>query len=172
MPEFLNPNRILDELGLRNTMIAADFGCGSGGWTIPLAQKLEQGRVYAVDIQEEPLSALMGKAKLQKIFNIETILADAENEILKIKNQSCNLVLMTNILFQSENKKALFEEAKRVLGIDGKILVIEWKLNSILGPQYGKISDNEVKNLAMDCGFQLEKEINAGDYQYGLIFKK
>ena len=48
-------------------MIAADFGCGSGGWAIPLAKKLEEGKVYAIDILEEPLSALRARAKLEKI---------------------------------------------------------------------------------------------------------
>jgi len=172
VPEFLNPNHILDELELRKTMIAADFGCGSGGWTIPLAQRLEQGKVYAIDIQEEPLSALMGKAKLQKVFNIEKILADAETEILKIKEHSCDLVLMTSILFQAENKKAVFEEAKRVLASNGKVLIIDWKMDSVLGPKQGKISEQETQNLAADSGFLLEKQVNAGDYQYGLVFKK
>jgi len=67
MPVFVNPIQILDQIGLKSTMIAADFGSGSGGWAIPLAQKLEDGQVFAVDIQEEPLSALEGRVKLQGI---------------------------------------------------------------------------------------------------------
>jgi len=172
MPEFLNPNHILDQLELRKTMIAADFGCGSGGWTIPLAQRLEQGKVFAIDIQEDPISALMGKAKLQNLFNIEKILADCETEILKIQNHSCDLVLLTSVLFQAENKKNVFEEAKRVLNNNGRILVVDWKQNSCLGPKQGKISEQEVKTLASDCGFQFKKQLNAGNYQYGLVFAK
>jgi len=37
MEAFLNPQKILSELGLSKGMVAADFGAGSGGWSIPLA---------------------------------------------------------------------------------------------------------------------------------------
>ena len=65
MEGFLNPSEVLESLELRKDMIAADFGCGSGGWVIPLAKKLEEGKVFAIDILEEPLSALRAKIKLE-----------------------------------------------------------------------------------------------------------
>ncbi|GAH20696.1 unnamed protein product, partial [marine sediment metagenome] len=40
---FLNPSEVLKQLKLKKDMIAADFGCGSGGWALPLAKKLEEG---------------------------------------------------------------------------------------------------------------------------------
>ena len=172
MPEFVNPIQILDQLGLKDNITAADFGSGSGGWTVPLAARLEQGRVYAVDLQEEPLSALMGRAKLQGISNIKKIIADVEKEILEIRDSCCDLVLMTDLLFQIDNKNDVFREANRVLKTGGKVLVVDWNLNSPLGPREGKISQGEVKKLAQDSGFRLEKEFKAGDYHYGLVFTK
>ena len=74
--EFLNPSEVLKQFKLKKGMVAADFGCGAGGWAIPLAKKLEEGKIYAIDILEEPLSALRAKIKLEKIFNIETIKSD------------------------------------------------------------------------------------------------
>jgi ubiquinone/menaquinone biosynthesis C-methylase UbiE len=62
MEEFLNPEKILEKLNLNKKIVAADFGCGSGGWTIPLAKKVKW--VFAIDIQEEPLSALRSRMKL------------------------------------------------------------------------------------------------------------
>ncbi|PIP24588.1 MAG: hypothetical protein COX33_01180, partial [Candidatus Nealsonbacteria bacterium CG23_combo_of_CG06-09_8_20_14_all_36_125] len=51
--EFLNPSEVLKQLNLKKNMVAADFGSGSGGWAFPLAKKLEEGKVYAIDILEE-----------------------------------------------------------------------------------------------------------------------
>ena len=48
--------------------IAADFGSGSGGWVIPLAKILTKGKVWAIDVQDEMLSALKGRADAEKIF--------------------------------------------------------------------------------------------------------
>jgi len=70
MPDFLNPSEVLKKLKLRKNIIAADFGSGSGGWAIPFAKILEEGKGYAIDILEEPLSALRAKVKIEKLFNI------------------------------------------------------------------------------------------------------
>src|SRR4030042_602922 len=114
MEGFLNPEEVLKQLKLKEGMTAADFGCGSGGWVIPLAKKIEGGKVYAIDILEEPLSALRAKIKLEKIINVETILAFIEQGV-DIFEGSCDLVLMTNLLFEAEDKKKVLEEGKRLL---------------------------------------------------------
>ena len=152
-------------------MVAADFGSGSGGWAIPLAKKLEEGKVYAIDILEEPLSALRAKTKLEKIFNIETIKSDVEKGS-KLFNESCDFVLMTNLLFQCEDKKKVIEEGKRVLKPGGKILVVDWKLDASLGPKESRVSAEEVKKIAEEIDLKLEKEFEAGSYHYGLVFLK
>ena len=45
MISFLNPEEVLDELDLRSDMVAAEFGCGSGGFAFPLARRLDEGLV-------------------------------------------------------------------------------------------------------------------------------
>jgi len=170
---FLDPEKILRELELRRNMVACDFGSGAGGWVIPLAKKLRKGKVYALDVQEEMLSALESQAKLEGVFNIETILCDLEKiEGLKLREKFADLILMTNLLFQVENKEQVFKEASRTLKKGGKVLVVDWKENSSLGPKEGRVPPQEVKKLAIDADLEIEKEFEAGDYHYGLVFTK
>jgi len=171
MEGFLNPNEVLNQLKLLGEMIAADFGSGSGGWAIPLAQRLKFGKVYAIDILEEPLSALKSKAEIQKVYNIETINSNVEKGI-KLPDLSCDLVLLTNLLFQIEDKKRVLTEAKRVLKKGGKILVVDWLPEALQGPREGRVSPDEVKKMAEDLNLKLEKEFKAGVFHYGLIFTK
>jgi len=170
--EFVNPIEILNKAGLREDMVAADFGCGSGGWTLPLAKILEEGRVFAIDVQEEPLSALEGKARLQGVYNIKKLVGNVEERIQGLPDLSCDLVLLTDLLFEIDDKEAVFKEAKRALKPGGKILVVEWTPEASLGPKNGRVSKEEVKEIALELGFKLEKEFKAGDYHYGLIFVK
>lgn len=173
MVKFVNPTEILNKIKLRSDMTAADFGCGSGGWVIPLAKRLEQGLVYAIDIQEEPLSALESKLKFEGIQNIKKILSDIEIENgSKVPALSSDLVLMTNLLFQTEKKKEVFMEADRILKPKGEILVVDWKPEVSLGPEEGRVSPEEVKKLAEEFNLKLKKEFSAGDYHYGLVFEK
>jgi ubiquinone/menaquinone biosynthesis C-methylase UbiE len=169
MKGFLNPKDVLSNLELKENLIAADFGCGSGGWVIPLAQKLEKGRVFAIDILKDPLSSLESSCKEKNISNVKTIISDVEEDST-LKENSVNLVLLTNLLFQVEDRKKVLKEAKRILKKGGELLIVDWKKDSKMGPE-GKISSSEVKEIAEE-DFEFKKEINAGDYHYALLFKK
>jgi len=171
MEGFLNPNKVLREIRLRRNMIAVDFGCGSGGWVIPLAKELEEGRVLAVDILQEPLSALKAKAKLEKVSNVEIVSADIEKGT-ELFDNSADLVLMTNLLFQCQDRKKVLEEGKRILKKGGKILVVDWELNSPLGPKEGRVSSEEIKKISQSLGLKLKREFKASNYHYGLIFER
>ncbi|MCD6410491.1 class I SAM-dependent methyltransferase [bacterium] len=169
---FLHPEKILSQLNLKSDMVAADFGCGAGGFTIPLAKKLFNGIVYAIDIQEEPLSALSGVARSEGLVNIKTILGDLENpKGSKLPENSIDLVLMVNLLFQVENKEGVLREAKRVLKPRGQILVIDWKKDSPFGPTQGRLSSESVIRIAEKQGLVLVKEIDAGTYHWGVLLE-
>ena len=171
MEGFLNPSEVLKQLRLKEDMVAADFGSGSGGWVIPLAKKLKDGKVYAIDILEEPLSALRAKTKLEKIVNVQTIKADVERGV-NVLGDNIDLVLMTNLLFECQDKKSVLAEGKRVLKKGGKILVVDWIKDNPLTKEIEKVSFDEIKKFAEQLGLKLEKEFEAGAYHHGLILAK
>ena len=168
--DFLDPEEVLKKLDLKEDMTAADFGCGSGGWVLPLARILKKGKVFAIDILEEPLSALRGKMKFEGISNIEIKKADVEKSSLLL-SESCDLVLMTNLLFEVEDIKKVLEEGKRVLKNGGKILIVDWKKEAPFGPEE-RVLPEKVKEIAQNLGFVLEDEFEAGSYHWALVFKK
>jgi ubiquinone/menaquinone biosynthesis C-methylase UbiE len=168
---FLDPINILNQLSLREDMAACDLGCGSGGWVIPLAKNLSKGKVFAVDILREPLSALEEKLRQERLFNISIMLADAEKGV-KIMEDSIDLVLLTNILFQTKEREDILEEVKRILRPGGKALVVDWKPESLVGPREGRVSKEEIMKLAIKKGFDPEKEIEAGKYHWAILLTK
>jgi len=173
MNTFLNPEKVLDEIELRKDMVAAEFGCGSGGFAIPLAKKLEDGLVYGIDIQEAPLSALKSRCLFEKIKNVRIIRSDLEKpKGSTLTDFSLDLVLMPNILFQVEDKIAIISETKRILKKEGKFLIIDWLPEASQGPAEGRVPPEKIKKIAKDSGLKLEKEFQAGKYHYGLLFSK
>lgn len=171
MPSFLNPKEILEKLKLREEMKGVDLGSGSGGWAIPLAKILEEGRVYAVDVLEEPLSALRAKAKLERIDNIETIIADVEKGT-KLPDEIADIVLMTNLLYQCYDKNGVIAEAKRLLKPKGKILIVDWVKDNPVTMEIEKVSFEGIKYFIKAQGLKIEKEFSAGDYHLALILVK
>lgn len=169
--EFLNPTQILRALDLKDDMIACDLGCGAGGWAIPLAKILSNGMVYAVDILEENISALRGILAQENIFNVSTLLSDIEKNI-KIEDKSVDLVLLTNVLFQIEDKEKLFRECRRILKSRGQLLIVDYKKEAAFGPSIGRIGLEDILPLLEKLGFQEEKRFEAGKYHWGLLLSK
>ncbi len=148
MDSFLNPEEVLDQLELKLDMVAAEFGCGSGGFAFPLAKRLEDGLVYAIDIQQAPLSALKSRALLENVVNIIVIRSDLEKpKGSTLTEFSLDLVLIPNVLFQVDNKDAIISEASRVLKNKGRLVVIDWTTQAVQGPVKGRVASSEVKRL-------------------------
>lgn len=173
MPDFLKVEDVLNEIELKEDMLGAEFGCGSAIFTIILARRLNKGRVYALDIQEEKLSALKGKLSVQKINNVHTILCDLEaNKGSTLRDNYLDIVLIPNILFQSEDRYGIINEANRILKTGGQLLIIDWLKAGSFGPRGNLVSPDEVKKIAETLGLSLKKEFATGDYHYALLFVK
>ena len=173
MADFLNVDDVLSQIDLHDDMIGAEFGCGSAVFTIALSKKLNKGKVYALDIQEEKLSALKGKLSLQKIDNVFTILCDLEAKNgSTLVNNMLDVVLIPNILFQAENKGAIIRESKRILKSGGQVLIIDWLKSGPFSPREGLVNPEEVKKIAQGLGFSFKHEFISGDYHYALLFIK
>jgi len=170
---FLEPLKILEQIEIKPDFVAADFGSGSGSFSIALAKKLSEGLVYAIDIQEEPLSVLQGTARAEGLTNIRTILSDLEDpKGSTLSEETLDLVLIVNLLFQVENKEGVLREAKRVLKPGGKVLIIDWKKDSPFGPPTGRVDSQEIRKMAVSIELIPKKEINAGKYHWGLLCEK
>lgn len=173
---FVKPEKIIESINFHAGMKAADFGCGAGFYTIPLAKKAgEKGKVYAIDIRKEMLELIASKAKNEHLLNIETIWGDLEeNEGSHLADELINVVIISNILFQAEDKSAVVKEAKRILKPEGIAVVVEWdKEKGPTGSQdKQKLDQSQVKDLFLKHGFSSEKQFYAGEHHYGIIFKK
>jgi len=173
MEIFLNPEKILDQLELRSNMVAADFGCGAGNFSVPLAKRLEKGLVYALDVQTTPLSALKGRCLAENINNIKVMRVDLERpKGSTLQDSFLDLVLVVNTLFQSSQKDAIIIEAKRVLKRRGKLVVIDWLPEKARGMVEGAIAPAAVKKMVQEAGLKFENEFDAGKFHYCLVFTK
>lgn len=173
MQDFLNPEEVLNQLKLQAEMTAAEFGSGAGSFSLALAKRIPEGKIYALDIQEEPLSVLASQAKQAGLKNIETIRCDLEEEGgSTLPNDFLDLVLIPNTLFQIDNKKAVLKEAARVLKRGGELLVVDWKEESPLGPKPAevRVSDKEIKKIAKELKLKTTKDFIAGSFHWGMVF--
>ncbi len=169
---FANPENIIKQVPIKDNFLIADFGCGSGGFSIPLARIARKGKIFAIDIQKEALSALELRKEFERAGNIKPILSDLEiAKGSKLGDSYIDLVVIANVLFLANDKLAIIQEARRIINNLGRILIVDWSENKIAQDQE-IIPKQEIMRLAGACGLELEKEIDAGQNHYGLLFHK
>ena len=173
---FLKPSQIIKNFDLEHGMIVADFGCGSGHYSVEAAKIVgKSGKVYAIDVQKEMLEAVKSRSEAEGLDNLEIIRADLElSEGSHLASGIADAVIMSNILFQSEDKNAIAEEAFRILKVGGKIAVIEWdKRAGKIGPSPElRVSAEDARKIFEKAGFNSEGEFEASESHYGIIFRK
>ena len=112
---FSDPVKNLKAFDLREDMIVADLGAGSGFYAIPAAKMVPKGKVYAVEIQKDYLTTIKNKAAEAHLGNLECLLGDIEKiGGTKIKDQIIDAVILSNVLFQVEDREKLIKESKRI----------------------------------------------------------
>ncbi len=173
---FSDPIKNIEQCGIQAGMEIADFGSGSGHYSMAASKALiSTGRVYAIDVQQDLLNKLKNQAVHEGLYNIEVILDDIEKlNGTKLRDNSVDLVFLSNILFQLEDKETTIKEVKRVLRPGGRALVVDW-MDSFggIGPQPKNVVKKDRAMAIFDKnGFHLDREITAGAHHYGLIFKK
>jgi len=173
MVTFLDPEKIIKQLDIDCDFHAADFGAGTGGFSLALADDLREGLIYACDIQEEPLSALVGQARTMNYHNIKTIKCDLEEPNgSTLPESSMDIVIIANTLYQSEEKPKILKEAMRIIKDTGQIVIIEWKSDSPFGPEEERVSFEEVTKIFKRVGLTLKKELDTGSYHWGAVYAK
>ncbi|MCC7160394.1 class I SAM-dependent methyltransferase [Candidatus Nomurabacteria bacterium] len=169
---FTDPLKNLKALGLREDNIVADLGAGTGYYSLISGTLVPKGKVYAIEVQKDFLETIKNKVKDAHLNNIEIIWGNVEKiGGTKLNDSVVDVVIASNILFQVEDRENFILEIKRILKQNGKVLLVDWLPSPVM-----KGSNIVPKQKACEMfekkGFAVEREINTGDYNYGIILRK
>src|SRR3989339_2260911 len=130
---FTDPVKNLKTLELKENDIVADLGAGTGYYSVAAGRLVPRGKVYAVEIVKDFLTTIKNKVKEAHLSNVEIIWGDIEKlGGTKIGDGVIDAVIASNVFFQVENKNKFIEEIKRILKPKGKVLFIDWSVDSVV----------------------------------------
>jgi len=157
-------------------MSVADFGSGSGAYILLMAEALSgTGHAYAIDVQKDLLRRTFNEARKRNLATVKVLWGDLERPGgSKLTDNSIDLVLISNLLFQVEEKAAVIAEAFRILRRGGRLAIIDWTDSfGGLGPDKRSVVSKDASyRLAENSGFVFLNEFQAGAHHYGIIFRK
>ncbi len=173
---FSEPKKNLERFGLSDGLRVADFGSGSGHYTLAASELVgESGVVYAVEIQQLLLKQVKNLSRDEHRKNIEIIHGDIEKRGgTKLADNSMDVVIMSNIFFQLEDKAAALAEAYRVLKQKGRLFFVDWSDSfGGIGPQPEYIvNEEDAQQIISENNFAFERTVAVGKHHYGLLFRK
>lgn len=170
--KWQNPEKILDEIGLKQGHTFIDVGCGDGFFTLPAARLVgAEGSVYGIDIDEDAIHRIRRKAADEDVKNLTLRVGEAENTVLC---DACGDVVFFGIVLHDFNDATkVLENSRRMLKPTGRLVDLDWKKESMpLGPPYQiRFSQKKATELIRSAGFEIEKTTNSGLYHYMIIGK-
>ena len=114
---FLPRKNILKEVGIKPGFQVLDYGCGPGGYVVPLAKLVgESGKVYALDIHPLAVQKVQDIASKKQLTNVETILSDCQTGL---PDNSLDAVLLYDAFHHLSDPDIVVKELYRVLKPDG-----------------------------------------------------
>jgi ubiquinone/menaquinone biosynthesis C-methylase UbiE len=136
---------------VKKGQVVADLGCNTGYYTLALAECVgQEGRVYAVDLNEKAIRTLEKKADMFGYHNIEAH-ASSATDLSFIKDRSIDFVLANGLLcVMAGNRQSAVNEIKRIIKPDGKAYL---SLGS--PPPLGHVNRAEWKKILE--GFRVER---------------
>ncbi|MBW3543961.1 MAG: class I SAM-dependent methyltransferase [Planctomycetes bacterium] len=117
--------KLVEALKLKPGMAVADIGAGSGVLTIPIAEKVDPGVVYAVDVQEEMLSVLGKKLEQLGIENVKTVLGTVQSP--KLEPASLDLALMVDVYHEFSFPYEMMLELSQAMKPGGRVVFVEYR---------------------------------------------
>lgn len=162
--KVLHAKTIVHHADIKVGMKVLDAGCGPGRVTIPAARAVgTQGKVTALDLQQEMLQKTQQKVLNSGLFNVEYLQGSlAEN---KLTSHRFDRILLITVLGEVTQPREALQELYAALNSDGVLSITE----TVFDPHFQ--SRNKIRELAISVGF---KEIaNFGSwYAYTMNFAK
>ena len=122
---YRKPGETVDQFGLKPQMTVLELGCGTGLFTVEIAQRLgEDGRLHVVELQEPYLRQAqqrVSQAGLQARVHFHHSGAYA----LPIENDSIDLVVVIATLAQIPERAVALSELRRVLKPGARLVISE-----------------------------------------------
>ncbi len=137
--DFRSPRReIVAEVGLKTGFEVLDYGCGPGGYVVPVSEAIgPSGKLYALDAMPIAIEMVTDLVAKEKLVNVKTIESDCGTHL---PDEELDVILLYDVFHDLEDQDVVLNELHRVLKPEGLLSFSDHHLkeNEIISKITGK----------------------------------
>jgi precorrin-6B methylase 2 len=165
---------LMEALQLKPGMHVADIGAGSGVISVMMARRIGDGKVFAVDIQQEMLDALEEKCRLEMVTNVVPVLGTTQAP--RLAPGSIDLAIMVDVYHEFDFPFEMLKEISACLKPGGRVAFVEYRKEDPTVPikLVHKMSEEQVRKEAElpELGLTWKETVKTLPRQHVVIFTK
>jgi ubiquinone/menaquinone biosynthesis C-methylase UbiE len=172
-----NLTKLVEALKIKPGLVVADIGAGSGRISEMISPLVgPEGKVLAVDIQDEMLALIRERARQKKLTNIELVLSTENSP--KLEPGSVDLAFMVDVYHEFSYPYEMMQGLSRALKPGGRLVFVEYRKEDPKVRRMIKLvhtmTEAQVKKEASlpEFGLKWKETSNVLPVQHIIVFEK
>jgi len=166
---------LVKSLKLKPGDVVADIGAGSGVISMLMAEQiLPDGKVMAVDIQDEMLERLAKRCKEAGVTNVKPVKGGTKSPSLK--PNSVDLAIMVDVYHELEFPYEMMQEISAAMKPGGRVVLVEYRMEDPTVPikLVHKMTEKQAKKELSqpEFGLKWSETIGVLPWQHIIVFQK
>ncbi len=160
------------KMPLTPASVVADIGAGTGYYTFRIAKKVPEGKVFAVEVQDEFIRYLNQKKKETGRQNVQVVKGTATSP--NLPDASVDLAIMVDVYHELLFPHEVLQALHKALKPGGKLLLLEYRAEdpAIEIKELHKLSVTQANKELAANGFKLFQRSEFLPIQHFLLYQK
>lgn len=166
------PDQVVANMELEPDDVVADIGAGTGYFSFRIAEQVPEGRVLAVDIQQEMLDLIEQRARQEGVDNVEPVLGRVDDP--RLPENTVDAVLMVDAYHEFSHPFEMMEGIVQALKPGGRVVLLEYRAEDPRVPirPLHKMSEEQVVREMLVFDLEWDATLDFLPWQHMMIFSK
>ncbi len=163
---------LIENLPLESDSVVADIGAGTGYFSFRIAERVPDGKVFAVDIQQEMLDVIEARKAQEGADNVVTLLGVEDDPGLP--DASVDLILLVDAYHEFSFPYEMGLAIARSLRSGGRLVLIEYRAEDPSVPikRLHKMSQAQAKREMAAVGLEWVRTEDFLPQQHFMVFRR